>query len=84
MKLNPAALKDGDDISATWSSSTDLTTSSWLGYYCSDNLNSLEDTQYVDYRYLTSAEAADSGGSFTQSINSARSYTCEFRFFSSR
>ncbi|GMH99302.1 hypothetical protein TrLO_g8383 [Triparma laevis f. longispina] len=85
VSVSPDSLKDGEEATVEWFYETGYaaSTSNWIGYYCSDDLASLEDTNYIDYRYVTSSEVSSSGGSFTTSIKSARSSFCEFRFFSS-
>ena len=84
--VSPSEVKDGETASVSWAASdvsVTVTTSSWIGYYCSDDLDSLPDTNYVDYRYLSDDEVSAIGGDFQTKIKSARSSACEFRFFSS-
>ncbi|GMH91830.1 hypothetical protein TrST_g2655 [Triparma strigata] len=83
--ISPTELKDGDSATVEFEYASEFSpsTSNWIGYYCSDDLPSKPDTEYIDYRYVSDEEVKSSGGTFTNAIKSARSEACEFRFFSS-
>lgn len=83
--LDKRAVEKGGEVTLTWSGAASHapSTSDWLGFFCSDDLASLGDTEYFDYRYLTAAEAAANAGSLTTALLSGREDACEFRFFTS-
>jgi hypothetical protein len=47
--LDKKAVEKGGEVTLTWSSDASYapSTSDWLGFFCSDDLDSLEDTEYV-------------------------------------
>ena len=51
------------------------TTADWVGFYCSDDLESIPDRGYYDFAYT------ESPNSLTIAMNSGRQSECEFRFF---
>ena len=47
--LDKKAVEKGGEVTLTWSGDASYApyTSDWLGFFCSDDLDSLEDTEYV-------------------------------------
>jgi hypothetical protein len=73
--------KDPIDVSFAFDDAYSPSTRDWIGYYCSDDLSSLDDHSYLDYRYLSESEVSSKAGDFSVALLSGRMDTCEFRFF---
>jgi len=75
--LSPLSIESGDEVTLTYSID-EPSDKDWIAFYCSDNLDTVEDSSYFDYVW-TNGCGADC--TFATKILNGRQEYCEFRFF---
>ena len=59
IKLSATTINSGDDVDVSWSLNGSsaytpcATANDWVAYYCGDNVESVSDSAYLDYSYVT-------------------------------